>query len=260
MLAESRGHLLLTGSVAGRVLIPGSLYSATKWAVSALAASIRAECVGTGVRVTLVQPGLTDTDPVSPGREGDPKLDPGDVARAVLYAVSQPAGVDATYYINSGTIGTSNHLTWSEVQSLSTSGDDIGGKTVDGTNLTTLSTQQQVSEICNDVQNIEAHGITPLTFAYPSGASNAAIQAEVQSCGYGNARTAGSLSPTGSTYAETLPPRSWLALRAYAPSGQVTLANLESLVTGAAAKGGWVPIVIGKVCSSTLDPSRGSQK
>ena len=96
MLAETGGHLLLTGSVAGRVLRPGSLYSATKWAVSALAASIRAECVGTGIRVTLIQPGLTDTSPVSPGREADPKLDPADVARAVLYAVGQPAGVDVS--------------------------------------------------------------------------------------------------------------------------------------------------------------------
>jgi peptidoglycan/xylan/chitin deacetylase (PgdA/CDA1 family) len=167
----------------------------------------------------------------------------------------QPAGVDATFYINSGTVGTSNHLTWSEVEALYAAGDDIGGKTVEGINLTTLSAQQQVSEICDDVQNIESHGITPLSFAYPSGGYNATIQAEVQGCGYGNGRTAGSLSPTGSTYAETLPPRSWMALRAYAPSGQVTLANLESLVTGAAAKGGWIPIVIGKVCSSTLDPS-----
>ena len=56
-LVRSGGHLLLTGSVAGRVTRPGSLYSATKWAVSALAAAIRAECVGTGVRVTLIQPG-----------------------------------------------------------------------------------------------------------------------------------------------------------------------------------------------------------
>jgi peptidoglycan/xylan/chitin deacetylase (PgdA/CDA1 family) len=167
----------------------------------------------------------------------------------------QPAGVDATFYINSGTIGTSNHLTWSEVSTLAAAGDDIGGKTVDGTNLTTLSASQQVAEICNDVQNIKAQGITPLTFAYPSGASTAAIQAEVQGCGYGNARTAGSLSPTGSTYAETLPPRSWMALRAYAPSGQATLANLEALVTGASAKGGWDPIVIGKVCSQSLDPN-----
>lgn len=96
MLAGTGGHLLLTGSVAGRVLRPGSLYSATKWAVSAMAASIRAECVGTGVRVTLIQPGLTSTGPVSPGREADPKLDPADVARAVLYAVGQPAGVDVS--------------------------------------------------------------------------------------------------------------------------------------------------------------------
>ena len=67
-LASSGGHLLLTGSVAGRVTRPGSLYSATKWAVSALAAGIRAECVGTGVRVTLIQPGLTDSGPARDGR------------------------------------------------------------------------------------------------------------------------------------------------------------------------------------------------
>ena len=168
----------------------------------------------------------------------------------------QPAGVDATFYINSGTIGTSNKLSWSEVSALAAAGDDIGGKTVDGINLTTLSTQQQVSEICNDRQNIISHGITPLTFAYPSGASTATIQSEVQSCGYGNARTAGSITPTGSTYAESLPPRSWLALRVYAPSGQVTLANLEAVVTGAAAHGGgWDPIVIQQVCSQSLDPT-----
>jgi NADP-dependent 3-hydroxy acid dehydrogenase YdfG len=95
-LARARGHLLLTGSVAGRVLRPGSLYSATKWAVSALAASIRAECVGSGVRVTLIQPGLTEAGPVSPERQDDPRLAAADVARAVLYAVNQPAGVDVS--------------------------------------------------------------------------------------------------------------------------------------------------------------------
>ena len=95
-LARSGGHLLLTGSVAGRVTRPGSLYSATKWAVSALAASIRAECVGSGVRVTLIQPGLTEAGPVSPERQDDPRLAAADVARAVLYAVNQPAGVDVS--------------------------------------------------------------------------------------------------------------------------------------------------------------------
>src|SRR5436305_9369438 len=56
-LKEARGHLLLTGAVAGRRALPGSLYSATKWAVTAMGESARAELEGTGVRVTLIEPG-----------------------------------------------------------------------------------------------------------------------------------------------------------------------------------------------------------
>src|SRR5581483_3258520 len=56
-LRESRGHLLLTGSVAGRRALPGSLYSATKWAVTAMGESARLELDGSGVRVTLIEPG-----------------------------------------------------------------------------------------------------------------------------------------------------------------------------------------------------------
>jgi NADP-dependent 3-hydroxy acid dehydrogenase YdfG len=91
-LTESRGHLLLTGSVAGRVALTGSLYSATKWAVTAMGEAARQELAGTGVRVTLVEPGMVDTpffdNPVSGA------LEPEDVARAVMFAVSQPAHVD----------------------------------------------------------------------------------------------------------------------------------------------------------------------
>jgi peptidoglycan/xylan/chitin deacetylase (PgdA/CDA1 family) len=166
----------------------------------------------------------------------------------------QPNGVNATFYVNSGTVGRTSTLSWSQLSALAAAGNEIGGKTVDGANLTTLTTSQQISEICNDRQAIIQHGITPFAFAYPGGAYNSTIQGEVQSCGYGNSRTAGSLSPSGTTYAETLPPKSWLALRAYAPGGQITLSNLESIVTGAASHGGgWIPIVIQKVCSSALD-------
>jgi NADP-dependent 3-hydroxy acid dehydrogenase YdfG len=91
-LKESRGHVLLTGSVAGRKALPGSLYSATKWAVTAMGESIRADLNGTGVRTTVIEPGGTETpffDNPSDGR-----LEPDDIARAVLYAVSQPPHVD----------------------------------------------------------------------------------------------------------------------------------------------------------------------
>ncbi|MFZ0180972.1 MAG: chitobiase/beta-hexosaminidase C-terminal domain-containing protein [Candidatus Dormiibacterota bacterium] len=167
----------------------------------------------------------------------------------------QPHGVTASFYVNSGTIGRATTLSWAQLSALAAAGNDIGGKTVDDTNLTTLSAAQQIAEICNDRQTILQHGITPTSFAYPGGFFNAGLEQEVESCGYGNARTAGSLSPTGPTYAETLPPKDWLGLRAYAPTGQITPATLEALVTGAAAHGGgWVPIVIQRVCSSTLDP------
>jgi hypothetical protein len=167
-----------------------------------------------------------------------------------------PHAVKATFYVNSGIMGGANHISWSQLSTLASAGQEIGGKTVDGTNLTTLSTTQQIAEICNDRQALLAHGLKPVGFAYPAGAFNTTLESEVQTCGYGNARTAGSLSPAGPTYAETLPPKNWLALRAYAPSGQVTLAHLKSLVTGAASYGGgWVPVVIQKVCSQALDPA-----
>jgi NADP-dependent 3-hydroxy acid dehydrogenase YdfG len=91
-LEESRGHLLITSSVAGRRVVSGSLYSATKWAVTAMGEAARQQLDGTGVRVTLVEPGMVDTEffdnPVSDALQAD------DVARAVLYAVGQPPHVD----------------------------------------------------------------------------------------------------------------------------------------------------------------------
>lgn len=98
-LRATKGHLLLTGSAAGRGVRPGNLYAATKWAVTGLAQAIRAECVGTGIRVTLLQPGLVDTGAIPPHRRDDPKLDPDDVAAAVLYAIGQPPHVDVNEII-----------------------------------------------------------------------------------------------------------------------------------------------------------------
>jgi NADP-dependent 3-hydroxy acid dehydrogenase YdfG len=92
-LKESKGHLLLTGSVAGRRALPGSLYSATKWAVTAMGESARQELNDTGVRVTVIEPGMVDTPFFDDGAP-DWALKPDDVARAVMYAISQPPHVD----------------------------------------------------------------------------------------------------------------------------------------------------------------------
>ncbi|HEX7291922.1 MAG TPA: SDR family oxidoreductase [Conexibacter sp.] len=95
-LRESRGHLLLTGSVAGRVALPGSLYSCTKWAVTAMAQAARQELDdSSGVRVTLIEPGMVAT----PFFENDVSawaLPADAVADAVMYAVSRPNTVDVS--------------------------------------------------------------------------------------------------------------------------------------------------------------------
>ncbi len=91
-LKESRGHLLLTSSVAGRRALPGSMYSATKHAVTAMGEAARQDLDGSGVRVTLIEPGMTDT-PFFDERPANALRDD-DIARAVLYAISQPPHVD----------------------------------------------------------------------------------------------------------------------------------------------------------------------
>ena len=91
-LTESRGHLLLTSSVAGRRVLPGSLYSVTKHAVTALGEAARQDLHGTGIRVTLIEPGMVDT-PFFEQRPRDALQDE-DIARAVLFAISQPPHVD----------------------------------------------------------------------------------------------------------------------------------------------------------------------
>lgn len=88
----TKGHYLLTSSVAGRRALPGSLYSSTKHAVTAMAESLRQELNDTGVRVTSIEPGMVDT-PFFDNRPTN-ALEADDIARAVMYAVAQPGHVD----------------------------------------------------------------------------------------------------------------------------------------------------------------------
>jgi NADP-dependent 3-hydroxy acid dehydrogenase YdfG len=78
--------------VAGRRAIPGSLYSSTKWAISGMGESLRQDVDGTGVRVTVVEPGMVETPFFDNPGEG--RLEADDIARAVLFAVGQPPHVD----------------------------------------------------------------------------------------------------------------------------------------------------------------------
>jgi NADP-dependent 3-hydroxy acid dehydrogenase YdfG len=97
MLERGEGHFVITSSVAGRRVLPGSLYSATKWAATAIGEALRAELRqmhdSDAIRVTLIEPGMVDT-PFFDNRPGEWALRDEDIARAVIFALEQPPGVD----------------------------------------------------------------------------------------------------------------------------------------------------------------------
>jgi NADP-dependent 3-hydroxy acid dehydrogenase YdfG len=97
LLERGDGHFLITSSVAGRRALPGSLYSATKHAATAIGESLRSELrqmhENHAIKVTLIEPGMTDT-PFFDTSPGESALRDDDIAKAVLYALEQGPGVD----------------------------------------------------------------------------------------------------------------------------------------------------------------------
>ncbi len=101
-LRESRGRIVIVGSVAGIRNTPGNLYSATKWAVHALAENVRLLVAKDGVGVTLVAPGVVHTRfwAERGGRpEEVPALTAEQVANTIGFAISQPEGVDVNHLV-----------------------------------------------------------------------------------------------------------------------------------------------------------------
>jgi len=96
LLEKETGHYVITSSVAGRRALPGSLYSATKWSVTAMGEALRQEIrqmhQNTRIRVTLIEPGMVDTPFFD--NKPDNALEDEDIANAVMYALSQPEHVD----------------------------------------------------------------------------------------------------------------------------------------------------------------------
>ncbi|WP_329332752.1 SDR family oxidoreductase [Streptomyces sp. NBC_00663] len=95
-LKETRGRIVLVGSVAGFVPTPGNIYGATKWAVTGLAENTRRQVTEWGIGVTLIAPGRVET----PFWDSYGSLPPGhlltadQLADSVVWAIRQPEGVD----------------------------------------------------------------------------------------------------------------------------------------------------------------------
>lgn len=106
MVARDRGHIVNLGSTAGFYPYPGgNVYGSTKAFVTHFSLNLKADLVGTGVRVTDVEPGLVGGSEFSAVRMGDQAkadavyagttpLNPGDIAETVAWVVGLPAHVN----------------------------------------------------------------------------------------------------------------------------------------------------------------------
>ncbi|MBI5510315.1 MAG: SDR family oxidoreductase [Deltaproteobacteria bacterium] len=106
MVARGKGHVINLGSLAGREVYPGgAVYAATKYAVRALTKALRLDLLGTGLRVTTIDPGMVDTEFSTVRFRGDKAradkvyqglqpLTGDDIADAVLFCATRPPHVD----------------------------------------------------------------------------------------------------------------------------------------------------------------------
>jgi peptidoglycan/xylan/chitin deacetylase (PgdA/CDA1 family) len=170
-----------------------------------------------------------------------------------------PHHTRATFFVSSG--GVSAHratMTWPQLLTLRSGGNEIGGETVHHFSLRRRAPlAKKVREVCQDRSTLTQHGLDATTFAYPEGIYNRGAEKIVRDCGYQAARAAGGVSPTGRITAETLPPRDPFAIRTIrGPDSPILLSNLERAVRAAASHGGGlVTFIFYRVCSKVYAPT-----
>ena len=188
-------------------------------------------------------------------------FDDGRASQVNAGAILAAHGVHGTFYIISGYLGSDPYfMSLDNVRSLATAGNEIGGHTRTHPDLMTLSANAAVEEICGDQQQLQSWGFPAVSFAYPFGATNPAVESIVKSCkehgysvtDYNSARVVGGLQCPGCDVAESLPPNDAFSIRTAgdSPRSSTTLAELESMVTQAETTGGWLVIPFHSVCSA----------
>jgi peptidoglycan/xylan/chitin deacetylase (PgdA/CDA1 family) len=173
----------------------------------------------------------------------------------VAWPILQAHGVNATFYVNSGTIGTTGRMSWNDLQALAVAGNEIGGHTTYHQNLLAAEPDEASREICNDRYEIARHGFEPVSFAYPNSKHDPDIERRVADCGYTSGRVVGNivLAPNCVVHqacSESIPPLDPYAVRTPVDVRRTTtLATVESAITQAEAHGGgWVVLVMHDVC------------
>ncbi len=178
-------------------------------------------------------------------------FDDGNADQSSSLQILQQHGLVGTFYVNTGDIGEPSYLTRADLAAIAAAGDEIGGHTVSHANLVGDAPDETSRQICDDRATLSSWGFDPVSFAYPYGAYDPAVQAAVRACGYTSARRVGGLGPVpgptcpGCVTGENVPPVDPYALRTAAEvQSSTTLADLEQDVQAAEQSGGgWVPFI-----------------
>ena len=160
-------------------------------------------------------------------------------------------GFNATWYVNSGSIDTAGHLTWAQLTSLATAGNEIASHTVNHVDIKKLKLAAARIQVCQDRMTLAAHGFQPESFAYPFGDYNSTVETQVvQYCGDNSARTVTGVNDRR-VFAETIPPADPFATRTPPdPKRGTTVATIEGYVTSAEQNGGgWVQLTFHHICN-----------
>jgi peptidoglycan/xylan/chitin deacetylase (PgdA/CDA1 family) len=161
-------------------------------------------------------------------------------------------GFHATWYINSGSIGTTGHLSWTDLHSLATAGNEIGSHTINHVDIKKLKLSDARFQVCQDRVNLANQGFMPESFAYPFGDLNSTVETQVvQYCGDNSGRGVTGVNDK-TVFAETIPPLDPYDTRTPAdPKQGTTVATIEGYVTAAEQNGGgWVQLTFHHICSS----------
>jgi peptidoglycan/xylan/chitin deacetylase (PgdA/CDA1 family) len=219
----------------------------------------RAAALVAAAAALLVPPNLLAAQPVDAATNTIVSLtfDDGQASHYSTLSMMRAHGMQGTYYINSGLVGSSfYYMTWPEIHDLANSGQEIGGHTLNHTDLSSVSLSAAQREVCDDRANLLNEGFSPVTsFAYPYAGANATAEQAVQSCGYTSGRGVGDIVSGsqcgGCPYAETIPPGDAFRLSAPKSADSTTsLAQLQSYVTQAESHGGgWVILSFHGICS-----------
>ena len=183
-------------------------------------------------------------------------LDDGTDTQPVAADILTKHRMRGTFYVASGSVGTTGYINHDDLRRMADAGHEIGGHTVHHPDLVSTRPNETRRQICHDRNNLMAWGYRVTSFAYPYSNRSRTAKDAAEECGYNSARALGDLYSSGDCAGcaptETIPARDPYEIRTPDMVGPAwTLADLQrSVLHAEESGGGWLPFVLHRVCDN----------